>query len=87
MTTLVLIVLLWVVPFCVCLEQGRAKARPEGYAYGIMLGWVGVLVLALLPAKGPGRGQRECPYCKEGMRVDATVCPHCRHTSGNEVVA
>jgi hypothetical protein len=23
-------------------------------------------------------GYRECPFCKEPVRVDATVCPHCR---------
>jgi len=87
MNALVLIALLWLVPFCLCLELGRSKGRPEAYAYGIMLGWVGVLVLALLPARGPGRGRRECPHCKEGMRADAAVCPHCRHTSGGEVPA
>jgi hypothetical protein len=24
---------------------------------------------------------RECPFCKEGMRRDASVCPHCRRES------
>jgi hypothetical protein len=24
---------------------------------------------------------RECPHCKEDMRRDASVCPHCRHGS------
>ncbi len=24
---------------------------------------------------------RECPYCKEAMRRDASVCPHCRRDS------
>lgn len=24
---------------------------------------------------------RECPYCKEAMRRDASVCPHCRRES------
>ena len=24
---------------------------------------------------------RQCPFCKENMRRDASVCPHCRHES------
>jgi hypothetical protein len=24
---------------------------------------------------------RECPFCMEPMRRDASVCPHCRHPS------
>jgi len=24
---------------------------------------------------------RECPHCKESMRRDASVCPHCRNES------
>src|SRR2546422_2304697 len=34
---------------------------------------------------GPGApalvALRECPFCKEGMRRDASVCPHCRRES------
>jgi hypothetical protein len=34
------------------------------------------------PAPGPGAGVvRECPHCKEPMRRDASVCPHCRRES------
>jgi hypothetical protein len=32
------------------------------------------------PPPGPGV-VRECPYCKEPMRRDASVCPHCRRGS------
>ena len=27
------------------------------------------------------RTHRDCPFCKEQMRRDASVCPHCRHES------
>ena len=27
------------------------------------------------------RTHRQCPFCKEEMRRDASVCPHCRHES------
>jgi hypothetical protein len=29
----------------------------------------------------PPKAVRECPHCKEGMRRDASVCPHCRRDS------
>lgn len=34
----------------------------------------------LAPPPGPGV-VRECPHCKEPMRRDASVCPHCRRES------
>ena len=30
---------------------------------------------------GPPKAVRECPHCKEAMRRDASVCPHCRRDS------
>lgn len=81
------IVLLWIVPTMVAISQGRAKNRP-GYAYGILFSWLGVLMLAVLPPLKPHTGvatHRECPFCKEPMRHDATVCPHCRHESKLEI--
>lgn len=105
-------VVLWIVPIFVANAIGGPKGR-AGAAYGIFLGWLGVLVVALLPpltaeqqlaslerdrnmlnaadyAKKraavetklrPQHAYRECPFCKESMRADATVCPHCRHES------
>jgi RNA polymerase subunit RPABC4/transcription elongation factor Spt4 len=32
------------------------------------------------PASNP-KAVRECPHCKEAMRRDASVCPHCRRDS------
>ena len=75
---------------------------------GIFLGWIGVIIVALLPPGSPmtleelekkravsspewyekkrgelfaARIHRQCPFCKEDMRRDASVCPHCRHES------
>jgi hypothetical protein len=98
-------VILWIVPIFVANAMGRSKNR-SGLAYGLLLGWVGVLILALLPAADPitleniGRHRKrlgesqyhqlkdqlivearrfgECPFCKEQVRADATVCPHCQ---------
>ena len=70
------VIVLWVIPIPVAIAQGRAKDR-AGLAYGLFLGWIGVIVLAFLP---PRKGDKflECPFCKELVRHDAHVCAHCR---------
>jgi hypothetical protein len=37
-------------------------------------------MMSSAPPPGPGV-VRECPFCKEAMRRDALVCPHCRRES------
>lgn len=37
-------------------------------------------MMSSAPPPGPGV-VRECPFCKEAMRRDAFVCPHCRRES------
>jgi hypothetical protein len=34
----------------------------------------------MTPTTGPGAA-RGCPHCKEAMRRDASICPHCRRES------
>lgn len=115
MNILIGAIVLWIVPLFVANSIGKSKRR-AGLIYGLFLGWIGVLILAILPALPEPtaaeqlealdrqRGQykasyieqkkaelqaqlaaaethRECPFCKESMRKDATVCPHCRHES------
>jgi hypothetical protein len=76
-TLLIAAVIVWIIPIFVARAQGRAKNR-EGWAYGLLLGWIGVLVLALLPALPDTSKYGECPWCREDLRLDASVCPHCR---------
>lgn len=123
MNILVGAIIFWVVPIFVANSIGKSKRR-AGVMYGLFLGWLGVLILAVLaplPEKTPQEAMaslerqrgtfkasvfeakraaiqtridaenavskqeasryRECPFCKENMRSDATVCPHCRHES------
>jgi len=54
MLTLIGIAILWVVPCYICWQQGKAKNR-LGLAWGVCLGWLGVLALAVLPAASPSR--------------------------------
>jgi hypothetical protein len=49
-TWAVAVVVLWVIPILVASSQGKAKGR-EGAVYGVLAGWLGVLILALLPAR------------------------------------
>jgi len=112
-TVVVAAIILWIVPTFVAQAIGKPLRR-SGAAYGLLLGWLGVVILVLLPALPElsaaeqlarlerRRGQlrpeyiakeqmrlraalatatRECPFCKEEMRRDASVCPHCRRDS------
>jgi hypothetical protein len=86
---LILIAVLWVLPIFIAGSIGKSKGR-QGAAYGILLGWVGVLIVAVLPPGADRSGRTgECPFCKERMRSDATVCPHCQRdvVAGSVVVA
>lgn len=70
------LIILWVIPIPIAISQGRAKDR-AGLAYGLFLGWIGVIILAFLP---PRTGDKfvECPFCRESIRRDALVCAHCQ---------
>jgi hypothetical protein len=51
---------------------------------GSFVGWwiFGFLVwIVALPAALMKRDHRygECPWCREDIRIDALVCPHCQH--------
>ena len=41
----------------------------------------GVVAVVRRPSASMSRNQRECPACKERMRRDASICPHCRTPS------
>lgn len=65
----------FIIPIFVAVSQGRAKDR-AGLAYGILLGWIGVIILAFLPPR-TGDKDVECPFCKQSIRREAPVCTHC----------
>jgi Na+/melibiose symporter-like transporter len=68
-------ILFFIIPIFVAVAQGRAKDR-AGLAYGIFLGWIGVIILAFLPPR-TGDKYVECPFCKQSIRREALVCTHC----------
>ncbi|NMP20776.1 hypothetical protein [Sulfobacillus harzensis] len=82
---IVIVLLLWVVAFFVAAWIGYKKGRqPLGIVLGLFLGWVGVLIMALVgPTSEAARAEAlrqgfPCPYCQEVVRHGATVCPHCQ---------
>lgn len=79
-TPLTAIVVLWLLPMFVALPVAHARRR-MGFPYGFFLGWVGVIVLLVLPAK-PNPDVGECPFCRADVRFGATICPHCRSELG-----
>jgi len=87
--TLAVGVIFWVA----MMSWGQKIAKRKGYpiavggCLGLLLGPIGVLIVALLPRKAvaakatpppePGSDERRCPHCAEIIRVEAKVCKHC----------
>ena len=93
--------LIWLVlPIWVGHRIGKPKGR-AGWLWGFFLGWIGVIIVALLrpTIDAPALRKRvaappldmpltrHCPHCKELMRRDAAVCPHCGLESGTDSAA
>lgn len=65
-----------------------------GFVLGIgPLVWIGLALLvvglfgALFQSADKVASRRECPHCREHMRRDASVCPHCqRDVTGTHAV-
>ena len=71
-------ILLWIVGFPVYLaKRGKAPLKEALFASP------SVGPLAPSPPGSPEAAAlyRECPHCKEAVRRDAEVCPHCRKES------
>ena len=58
---------------------GASKGRGfEGFLCGLLLSWVGVLIILLVKPTAHAEGRRPCPYCSEMVLPTASVCPHCQ---------
>ncbi|HXG12634.1 MAG TPA: hypothetical protein VNK04_22950 [Gemmataceae bacterium] len=56
------------------LGRSRAIGSGPGFALGILLGWLGVIIVLCFPYRGL---VRKCPFCAEMILREAVVCKHC----------
>lgn len=75
------VVFFWVVPVFAAHKMTKEKGYEPalGIVLGLFLGWIGVLVAAVLSPKdsravGP---TKVCPHCAERVQWAAKVCKHC----------
>jgi hypothetical protein len=101
-TALIFIATMWVLPIFVGKSIGDRKGR-AGWAWGLLLGWLGVIIVACLSDKRsdahqlqPGhpvslpqpQSGKTCPDCAETVQPAARVCRFCGHRfEGSEVPA
>jgi threonine/homoserine efflux transporter RhtA len=84
----------WVAPIVVAKKLGERKGRESAWVWGLLIGWLGVIVVALLSDKteqdisnAPVWAQagqvvaalKRCPECAEQVQPAARVCRYCRH--------
>lgn len=69
-----IILLLWPLYLGWDLGKNRSIGGSAGFWFGLILNWVGVLIVYCYPYIGP---TKPCPFCAERMKVEAVVCKHC----------
>ena len=63
----------WAIMALVGYLIGKSKSRPvSGFIWGLLLGPIGWLVIAVGPDMGP-----KCPACKGDVVKGATKCKNC----------
>lgn len=50
MTFILVVLIIWILPIYVAAQIGAPKNR-QGFWWGVSLGWIGVIVVALLPPR------------------------------------
>lgn len=86
LTAGILILIVWLICAAIgaSLWRGKGGDGGDGFIVGLFFGPIGLLFLAILTPKAAMTQRettRECPHCKEAMKRDASVCPHCQRDS------
>lgn len=72
------IVFVWLAFAIISAMVGSKKGEGLlGFIVGLLFGPFGLLFVIF--SKG---NRKDCPFCKEPMNKDATVCPHCQREVG-----
>lgn len=66
--------------------KSKGRSGGSGWALGLFLGIIGLIIAAVLPNDEEGIQQKrletgnfkQCPYCRKVIDRQASICPYCR---------
>ena len=77
------------------IASGKGRSPAGWFVIGLLGGFIALLVIAVLPSErapvgipgyiAPNTPVKACPFCREHIRVDATVCRFCHRDLPDQV--